>query len=266
MKLINTIITSLLIITLIMVGGCTQKHEEAASPAEPAIELNVSAAASLQDAAAEIADLYQDSHPEVKITLNFASSGTLQKQIEEGAPADLFLSAGQSQMDALAEKDLIVSDTRQNFIKNDLVLIAGQDTALDSFEGLLNDAIENISIGTPETVPAGKYAKEALTSMGLYDQLQSQSKLVMAKDVRQVLTYVETGNAAAGMVYKSDTTGAEGIKIVAAAPEDSHKPIVYPLAVLKSSQNQAAAKEFADYIMSSEAGSIFTQYGFTLLK
>jgi len=256
MNLKKNIILSLLIFALILVGGCAQKQEEA-----PAVELTVSAAASLQDAAAAIADSYKEVHPEVTITFSFASSGTLQKQIEEGAPADLFLSAGQSQMDALAEKDLIVSDTRQNFINNDLVLIAGQDVALDSFEGLLDSAIENVSIGTPETVPAGKYAKEALTSLGLYDQLES--KLVFAKDVRQVLTYVETGNAAAGMVYKSDTIGAEGIKIVAVAPEDSHKPIVYPLAVLKSSQNQEAAKEFAGFIMSSDAASIFSEYGFT---
>lgn len=247
----------LLSITLLMAGCGSPAASDTPSPT---IELNISAAASLTDAIQEIGSLYNGQHPDVQLTFNLASSGTLQKQIEEGAPADLFISAGKKQMDALQEQGLIVNSSRQDLLGNELVLIAPEDSLLQDFAGLTDPAVGKIGIGTPETVPAGKYAQEALTSMGLWDALQPS--LVQAKDVREVLTYVETGNAGAGLVYRSDTYQAEKIKIVATAPNSSHKPIVYPLAVVKSSSKQEAAADFAKFLTTQEAADIFSKYGF----
>jgi molybdate transport system substrate-binding protein len=259
----KSIVIFILLLTVIFAGGCTKK--EAQTPKMPAVtaktvNLTVAAAASLKDAANELKKTYVAKHPEVKITYNFAASGVLQQQIEQGAPVDLFISAGKKQMDALADKNLIVADSRKDLLGNDLVLIAGKDSTLKDFSGLTNPAIKKISIGTPATVPAGQYAQDALTSLKLYDQVKP--KLVLAQDVRQVLTYVQTGNVEAGLVYKSDTYNVNNIKIVATAPENSHKPIVYPMAIIKASKNQTAAKAFADFLYSSEASVVFSKYQF----
>lgn len=256
----RNIIVCVLLLMALLVGGCS-KSENSNQPMESGkITLTVAAAASLQDAAKEIKELYAGKHPEVEITYNFASSGTLQKQIEEGAPADLFISAGKKQMDALAEKDLIVTESRRDLLGNKLVLIAARDVALEDFDGLTSPSIKRISMGTPETVPAGKYAQETLTSMQLYDRLLP--KIVFAKDVRAVLNYVETGNVEAGIVYMSDTYGVDDIVVITTAPEESHSPIVYPVAIVKGSQNQSAAQAFSEFLSSSEAAAVFTKYGF----
>ncbi|MGI6548520.1 MAG: molybdate ABC transporter substrate-binding protein [Syntrophomonadales bacterium] len=256
----RNIIVYILLLMAILVSGCSKSESSNLPTESEKIELTVAAAASLQDAAKEIKELYADKHPEVEITYNFASSGTLQKQIEEGAPADLFISAGKKQMDALAEKDLIVKESRRDLLGNKLVLIAARDVALEDFDGLTSPSIKKISIGTPETVPAGKYAEETLTSMELYDRLLP--KIVFAKDVRAVLNYVETGNAQAGMVYMSDTYQVDDIVVITAAPEESHSPIVYPMAIVKASKNQSAAQAFSEFLSSSEAAAVFTKYGF----
>lgn len=252
-----------LFLFLLLVGGCAFNNQLSEVPAKTVV-LNVSAAASLTDVAKEIRIEYSLSHPDIKIIYNFASSGTLQKQIEEGAPADLFISAGVREMDALADKDLIVSDSRKDLLANELVLIAGKDSSLKDWAGLTDTAIKKVSICTPETVPAGKYAKEALTSMGLYEQIQS--KLVLAKDVRQVMTYIETGNVDAGLVYLSDTYQAQDIETISTAPRDTYTSIVYPTALIKASEKQDAARDFTDFLMSQEATEIYKKYGFIPLE
>ncbi len=239
--------------------GCGTDKEQI-KPQTEQVSLTISAAASLKDAAEELKGIYITEHPEVSITYNFASSGTLQKQIEEGAPADVFISAGKSQMDALANKELIVKETRQDLLSNEIVLITQSDGNLTGFADLTGSDVDQISIGTPESVPAGKYAKEALVSMELWEKIQP--KLVLAKDVRQVLTYVETGNVDAGLVYSSDTVVGKGIKIVAAAPVGSHKPIVYPMAVIKDTGHPEEAQAFTEFISGDEAAQIFAKYGF----
>lgn len=253
----------LLMFMLLLAGGCDFNSQTSEVPANTVV-LNVSAAASLTDVAEEIRIEYSLTHPDIKIIYNFASSGTLQKQIEEGAPADLFISAGMREMDALADKDLIVTDSRKDLVANELVLIAGKDSSLKDWTGLNDNAINKVSIGTPETVPAGKYAKEALTSMELYEQIKP--KLVLAKDVRQVITYVETGNVDAGLVYRSDTYKAKNIKIIIEAPRDSYASIVYPTALIKASEKQDAARDFTDFLMSQEATEIYKKYGFIPLE
>ncbi|MEQ8202117.1 MAG: molybdate ABC transporter substrate-binding protein, partial [Syntrophomonadaceae bacterium] len=200
-------------------------------------------------------------HPNVTITYNLAASGTLQQQIEQGAPADMFISAGKSQMDALEQKGLIVASSRKNVVGNELVLVAGKDSKLSGFEGLSDPAVKKIAIGTPESVPAGQYAKDTLTTMGLWDKLTS--KLVQAKDVRAVLNYVETGNVDAGLVYRTDAATSTTVKIVAAAPAGSSKPIVYPMAIIASSKQPQEAQQFEDFLASDEATQVFAKYGFT---
>lgn len=257
------LLLGLMLIVLTAVAGCGGGEGQPQAGVEP-VNLTIAAAASLQDAAGELKAIYEQQQAGVKITYNFASSGTLQKQIEEGAPADLFMSAGKSQMDALAEKGLIIDVSRKDLLGNELVLITGKDGSLSSFEELTGASVVKVGVGTPETVPAGKYAKEALTHLDLWDKIEA--KLVLAKDVRQVLTYVETGNADAGLVYRSDTVGSDKIRIVAAAPAGSHKPIVYPMAVIKSTKYQKEAEDFAGFLQSAEAARVFEKYGFKPLE
>jgi len=259
----NRLLIALLLGMLLVVGGCAAQDTTPQAPVKPTIELNISAAASLTDAAKELEQLYKEEHPEVKLVYNLAASGTLQKQIEEGAPADVFISAGKKQMDALQEGGFIVNDSRQNLLGNELVLIAPKDSKIETFDDLATDKAAKISIGTPETVPAGKYAQEALITLKLWEPIQP--KLVMAKDVRQVLTYVESENVDAGLVYRSDTIGSEKVRIVAAAPADSHSPIVYPMAIVAASQQLEAAQEFATFLTSEPAKKVFEKYGFKSL-
>lgn len=257
------ILLGIMLLTIATVTGCNNGKQAVDTPKAEPVSLTIAAAASLQDAAQELKTIYTDKHPDIQITYTFASSGTLQKQIEEGAPADLFISAGKSQMDALVDKKLIKDDSRQNLLGNELVLIAKKDSNISSFEDLTDKSAAKISIGTPETVPAGKYAKETLTTMNLWDKVQP--KLVMAKDVRQVLTYVETGNVDAGLVYRSDTVQMKESKIVATAPAGSSKPIVYPMAVIASSKHPQEAADFEAFLASDEAMQVFIKYGFTAL-
>lgn len=257
---------ALLLVAGLMLAGCsspqTSEPKKNSAPVEKK-EIIVSAAASLKNAMSEIETMYEGENAGIDLTFNFGSSGSLQKQIEQGAPADLFFSAGKSQVDSLEEKNLLLADTRKDVLLNELVLVAGKDdTKITGFDDLKK--AEKIGIGTPESVPAGKYAKEALTSMKLWDSLES--KFVQAKDVTQVLTYVESGNVEAGLVYKSDTVGSDKVKIVASAPADSHSPIIYPAAVIAATKNPAEAKAFMDYLSSGEAQKVFEKYGFKIGK
>lgn len=262
----KSVFTALFALLLIFSAGCSNTQNDQQQTGEQTsapVNLTVAAAASLQDAMKELADVYRKIEPGVTIDFNFASSGTLQKQIEEGAPLDLFLSAGQKQMDAVAAKGLIDPATRRDLLGNEMVLIIPGSGKITKFEELAGTGINKISIGTPETVPAGKYAKETLVSQNLWEKVQS--KLVLAKDVRQVLTYVETGNVDAGLVYKSDAMLGKDIKIAASAPAGSHQPIVYPVAVVKGTKYPQQAKAFAAFLTSPEAAAIFKKYGLITL-
>jgi molybdate transport system substrate-binding protein len=224
-------------------------------------EVTVSAAISLKDVLDEISGLYRADNPGVTIHFNLGASGTLQRQIEEGAPVDLFISASSNQMDSLASHTLILADTRKDLVKGSIVLIAPEGRAIiTGFQDLVRPEVKVIAIGDPQTVPAGKYAQEVLTHFGLYDKLKP--KFVLAKDVRQVLTYVETGNADAGIVYLTDARTSSRVSVITTAPEDSHSPVVYPVAVIAGSKNVAAAKAFEEFLLGSKASAIFKKYGF----
>ncbi|WP_414573128.1 molybdate ABC transporter substrate-binding protein [Nostoc sp. CCY 9925] len=225
----------------------------------------VSAAASLKDALEEIKPLYQQSKSNVNVTYNFGASGALQQQIEQGAPADIFISAAKKQVDALETKGLLLPGSRANLANNRLVLIVAQDVVdVSSFYNLTDAKIKKIAIGEPRSVPAGQYGEQVLKKLKLYDRLKP--KLVFANNVRQVLAAVETGNAEAGLVYATDAKISNKVKVVVAADEKFHSPIVYPIAVLKSSKNPSAAKEFVQFLSSAQAKDVLKEYGFLVPK
>ena len=224
--------------------------------------LSVSAAASLKDALADVETAYAKAHTHLEFSNNFGSSGTLAMQIDQGAPADVFLSAAAKPMDDLQAKGLIVAGTRGNLLRNSLVLIVPLDSQLHDFQGLTGTSVRTIALGDPASVPAGQYGRQTLASLHLLEKLNA--KLVLAKDVRQVLTYVETGNADAGLVYATDAQISSKVRVVATAPDSTHEPIVYPVAVIKGSRNEQAARSFVGYLSSTAAKAIFVQHGFTI--
>jgi molybdate transport system substrate-binding protein len=257
MKKIAAILSTFITVGAFLVCGLTPT----ASTASEKAVVRVSAAISLKDALETLKKTYMAKKPDTEIVYNFGSSGLLQKQIEEGAPVDLFLSAGKRQMDELAAKGLIVPATRSDLLSNEMVLIVAREkkNSIRSFDDLAGKA-QSFSIGMPETVPAGKYGKQTLESLKLWDKLEK--RIVFANNVRQVLAYVDSGNVDAGLVYKSDTVALKSGVMAAVAPEGSHAPIVYPMAIIKGSKNPATAEKFMEFLNTPEASKVFTRYMF----
>ena len=224
-------------------------------------EVLVSAAVSLKDAFTELAQLHEQ-RTGIKIRFNFGASGALQKQIEAGAPVDVFASAGAKQMDELSAKGLIVSASRRDFAGNVLVLIQPADgAALSSFADLAKPEVKKIAIGNPKTVPAGQYTQQTFNRMKLVPDIQP--KLIYAEDVRQVLDYVMRGEVDAGVVYSSDAQAAGGrVRIITHAPDDAHDPILYPIAIVDASKRAVLAQKFIDLLVSPEGQSILAKHGF----
>jgi len=251
-------ITLLLFIALFpLLSGCGSS--KSVSPDND--ELVVSAAVSLKDAFNEIAELNRKQTKTI-VHFNFGASGTLQKQIESGAPVDVFASAGAKQMDQLASKALIDPSTRKDFAVNHLVLIVlANRSGIVSFSDLTRTEVKKVAAGNPKTVPAGQYTEQTLTQLQLLPQIQP--KLIYAEDVRQVLDYVLRDEVDAGVVYSSDAQAAgEKVRVAAQAPDDSHDPIFYPIAVIKESRKQDAARRFIDLVLSAEGQNILAKHGF----
>jgi molybdate transport system substrate-binding protein len=250
-----------LIIVLIICTACSNTKNE-----EKRIELTISAAASMQKALTDLQRNYEQEYPNVKLLLNYGASGALQQQIEQGAPVDLFFSASEEKFNEVLEKGLIEKQNSIGLVSNELVLIQNKQSnhKISGFAGLSDSIIKRISIGTPESVPAGNYAKETLESQNLWPQLEG--KIVFAKDVLQVLTYVESGNVDAGIVYKTDAFSSKKIEIVETAEPKSHSPIIYPLGVVKKSKQKEEAINFYNYLQSDKAKELFEEYGFIFLQ
>ena len=248
--------------TVLLAIVCAALLVGAFAAAASTTEITVSAAISLKNCLDKIVRLYRVENPDVVVHLNLGASGTLQRQIEQGAPVDVFISASPSEMDALASQNLILSDTRRDLVNNRVVLIAPKDgTKPSGFQGLTDPGVKIIAIGDPQSVPAGEYAREVLTHYGLFDVLRP--KFVFAKDVRQVLTYVETDNADAGIVYATDARTSARVSIVAVAPEDSHSPVIYPVAVISGSRNPQGARSFVSFLLGTRSARVFEKNGFT---
>lgn len=257
MKKFNILFATVVLLVGIL-AGCG-KQENAASENEQ-VELTISAAASLQDSLEELKKVYEKEHPSVKILYNFGGSGTLQQQIEKGAPVDLFLSASEDKLNTLVEKGIIDAKQKTNLLANELVLIVpkNNEKQIQSFEDLKQAG--KIALGTPETVPAGQYGLETLNNMQIWEDIQS--KVVYTKDVRQVLTYTETENVDAGIVYKTDALTSDKVEIVSTADDATHTPIIYPIGIIKDSKSVKEAEDFYNFLQSDEAMKVFTEYGF----
>ncbi|MEM6050861.1 molybdate ABC transporter substrate-binding protein [Erwinia sp. P7711] len=236
-----------------------------AGQATAAENITVFAAASLTNALQEIADQYQQGK-EVKIVSSFASSSTLARQIEQGAPADLFISADQQWMDYAVQKKTIDEASRFTLLGNELVLVAPTESkpqpvaisASTDWKSLLKG--QRLSVGDPDHVPAGIYAREALQKLGAWDSLSSQ--LAPGNSVRVALALVERNEAPYGIVYGSDAIASKKVTVVGTFPEKSHKPVEYPMAMVKD-HNSATVTAFYNYLKGPEAAAIFKRYGFT---
>lgn len=225
------------------------------------VEILVAAAASLQYSMEELKTMYEAANPNVAITFTFGSSGALQQQIEQGAPVDVFMSAALKQMNELKDGGLVDEDTIKDLLENKVVLIVPQDSTLDvtSFDTILNAPL--IALGDPESVPVGQYAEEIFTNLGILDKVKEQ--VSYGKDVTEVLTWVSTGNADAGVVYATDAATTDKIKVVTEAPEGSCSKVIYPVGIINTTTKEEAAKSFVDYLTTDEAMSVFEKYGFT---
>lgn len=228
-------------------------------------EIYVLAAASLTDVLTELANNYKQK-TSTEIIFSFASSGALQAQIEASAPADIFFSAAQKQMNALEEKGLIDSETRKDLLENKVVLISPKNSNLNikSFTDITNSNVKKLGLGEPKSVPVGQYSEEILSNLSILDI--AKEKAVYGSDVRNVLDWVETAEVDCGIVYATDAKIAKNINIIAEAPEGTHKKVIYPISIIKSSQNKEEAKKFIEYISTEKSKEIFQNYGFTVVK
>ena len=254
---------ALIVLTTIILSGRALFLKQPSVEAQSNTKLLVSAAASLQNSLEEIKPLYQKKQ-NINLNYNFGASGALQQQIENGAPVDVFISAAKKQMDALESKGLILTGTRRNLLKNRLVLIVPNSSNITNFKQLTDSQVKRIAIGEPKSVPAGQYAEEVLKNLGILSQIRP--KFVLGNNVRQVLAAVESGNADAGIVYTTDAKTSQQVKVVATAAENLHSPIVYPIAVLKSSKNSSAAKEYVQFLAGSQVRKVFDKYGFGIAE
>lgn len=287
MKKFKQILILMMCVLLVFAAGCSKKAADA--PAEAAaetagsnenadaatvedtdsiitdssnpVEILVAAAASLQNAMEELGGVYQSENPNVTVTFTFGSSGTVQQQIEQGAPADVFMSAALKQMTALEDKGLILDGTKKELLENKVVLIVPKDSDLGitSFEDILK--APTIALGDPASVPAGQYSEEVFTYLNMLEDVKKQANY--ATDVTKVLTWVSTGNADAGVVYATDAKSSDEVTVVAEAPEGSISKVLYPVAVVKDTKAADAAKAFVDFLASDEALGIFENYGFS---
>jgi len=235
----------------------------AVASAAPKQELLVSAAISLKEPLQQIGALFEQRHPGVKVVINWGASGALQQQIEYGAPVDVYASAATKQMDELEANGLLLNETRRTLAANLVVLIRSSalQSGLASFKDLTKPEVRLIAIGNPRTVPAGEYAQKILVSLGLWNSLQP--KLIFTGNVRQAMAYVVRGEVEAALVYATDAQSAGGVvQVVAVAPEGSHPPALYPIAVVKTSKQSQEALAFVDLTLSEAGQQILRAHGF----
>ncbi|MCZ8521799.1 MULTISPECIES: molybdate ABC transporter substrate-binding protein [Paenibacillus] len=262
-----------LTVSALVFTGCASPREPAGSGTTPSqaarasapaadVELTVSAAASLTVPLREIQKNYESKHSGIRLIFNFGASGALQQQIEQGAPADLFLSASAKNMKALVDKQYIDDSQHTSLLRGELVVVVPADGGSDvhTMEDLNADAVKHLAVGEPQTVPAGGYAKEALVKAKAWDTLQP--KILQGKDVRQVLTYVESGNAEAGFVYRTDALASTRVKVAFSVDPASYTPIEYPAGIVKATKHSSEANDFYTYLQSKEAYDVFIKYGF----
>jgi len=228
-------------------------------------EITVHSASSLTDAMQVIAREYEKKSG-IKVNLNLASSGFLQKQIEGGAPGDVFVSAGKAQMDALQEKGLLDTATRFDLLGNRLVIVVRESSGLtiNNAADIAGRDVHIIAIGDPAHVPAGRYAKEALEKARVWKDVKD--RLTPTLSVRAALAAVESGDADIVIVFKTDAAASDKTRVALMLPPESHSPIVYPAAVLNQSEHPELAARFVDFLKTGTAAKIFQKYGFEVIE
>lgn len=243
--------TILFLSFFLVVGGVPVKSSAAV--------ISASVAASFTDAFKEIASNFMSDHPDVEIVANYGGSGTLAKQIAHGAPVDLFVSANKQWVDYLLEDKAVDPATVGTLAVNRLVFVGSEGAA-----GSLGDLpkLKRIAIGSPKSVPAGRYAEEVLNKAGLYDLLLADGKLVQAQDVRQALVYADRGETDGAFVYKTDALLAQSARVLFDVPAEMHDPIVCPMALTASGMAKPAARVFMEYLRSADARAMLTTFGF----
>jgi len=224
--------------------------------------LRLSVAGSLIDAVKELIAKYQQQHPDVSLLANYASSGSLAKQIVAGAPADIYISANPKWMKYLQGQGMIAPDAAQILVHNSLVFVGQTTTVAKSLADL--PKLQKLALGSPKSVPAGRYAEQALIAAGIYPKLQAEHKLILAKDVRQALLYADRGEVDGAFVYRTDALLARQAKILFSVPQQLYPQIAYPAAVTKGSVGNAATAQLFNYLLSEQAQKIFTKYGFQI--
>ena len=239
----------------LIVTGCSKSKKT---------ELTILAAASLTDVCTQLKNEYEKQNPDVKLLFSFGGSGALQAQIEAGAPCDVFISASTKQMNALVQRNLMEEGSVSNLLQNKVVLILPKDSNLElsSFEELAKPEIKMIAIGEPGSVPVGQYSKAICENLGIWNDVSKKANF--ASDVRTVLSWVEESACDCGVVYATDAAVSQKIRIVAAAPKDSCSPVIYPVGIVKTSRQKAAAKKFEDFLFSKRVSEIYSKAGFML--
>ena len=235
------------------------------SAAFAATRVTVFAAASMTESMNRIAELYKAVAPDVEIVYNFDSSGTLKTQIEQGADCDIFISAGQRQMNDIEAK-FVMPGTRFDIVSNKVVLIVPKGVnpkKIDDFRDVVTDKVFLLALGNSD-VPVGQYSEEIYTNLGLWDELKGMKKTTYGSNVKEVLSQVAAGAVDCGIVYSTDAATNGGVEVVAEAPADSHKPITYPAAILNNPADEAASRAFVEFLKDPEASGVFTAIGFAI--
>lgn len=247
---------AIFIVLLLFLTSCSTAHVD-----EEKETLFISAAISLTDVLLEIKEIYEK-ETGISITFNFGGTGSLAQQIEQGAPVHVFMSANEKWLERLSTAGHIDLKTRIPIASNELVLITNERSPLTytSFEQIDHTDFQTMAIGNPDTVPVGQYTKEIFMQLYMWEKIEDT--LVFAKDVRQVLTYVETNNADIGVVYKSDALTSTSINILAHADQSMHEPIMYSAAMTEQATNMERAQQFLDFMQTEKVQRIFEKYGF----
>lgn len=263
-KIVAILCMMMMVFSLAACGNSTNEDTTEATKKDEKVELHILAAASMTDVLNELAKTYEKDHPNIELTFTYDSSGTLQTQIEEGAPADVFISAATKQMNALKEEDLMDNDSVIELLENKVVLIKpkGSDLSVSSFEDVATDKVKMVAIGNSD-VPVGQYTQTIYENLKLWDKIQEKANL--GTNVRQVLDWVATKNVDCGIVYATDAAIEDKVEVVCEAPKGSCDPAIYPAGVVKATEYSDEAAEFLDFLKTDTAKKAFEKYQFTYI-
>lgn len=250
------------LIAVFVLSACSNDGATSSKASKDKTVITVSAAASLKDALNDIEKAYEKEHKHVDLKFNYGASGALAQQIKSGAPVDVFISAAEDKVDDLVKDDKVNKQDTKQLLKNHLVIVSKDK--LENMNALASEQVQKIALGNPDLVPAGKYGKQALERANLYEKLKP--KYVLAKDVRQVLTYVETGNVEAGIVYTSDLKASDKIKNIVTIEDKMHDEIIYPAVIVKDTKHMKEARAFYEYLDTRQSIEVFENAGFDKVK